>query len=440
MNIFRFSFQKNEDSVLLQKRYMSWRIRTFLAVYIGYCGFYLTRKNLSPALHIFSEELGIDVIDLGIITAAFSVTYGIGKFFCGILADRVNIRFFIASGLLLSSVINLFYGSLQNKALLVFFWGLNGFCQAIASPSIAKTLVYWFSPSERAEKWTWWGSSQTVGTLLAGALVAFLLKYSPDWRAVFYVPGLLGILVSVYMFCSLRDKPVSVGLPPVEEYHNDPLPVVLEKKNVSQWNTLKKYIFINPYIWYLSIALCCIYFVRLSTLDWIVKFLYDMRGFDKVQVVWFYNIMPLFGVPGGILGGYIVTHFFKGRCAPVILIYLLILLFAIYGFYTFASPAHMGLTCLFAAAIGFFVEAPKILIGGVMLSRVTVQEAMASADGFSSMVSYLFGTALGANLGAALLIDKWGWGVLYGACAVCVIFAIFFVLITWKKETSLTNS
>lgn len=424
----------------IQKRYKLWRVRTFLAIYIGYCGFYLVRKNLSPALHVFSEELGIGMADLGIIAATFSVTYGIGKLFCGMLADRVNIRAFIACGLLLSSVINIFYGFLHSLGGLIFFWGLNGFCQAIASPSIAKSLVYWFSPSERAEKWTWWGSSQTVGTLAAGTLVAFLLKYAPDWRAVFYVPGFLGIAVAFYMFWSLRDKPTSVGLPPIEEYNNDPLPVVLEKENLSQWYILKKYVFTNRYICFLSLALCCVYFVRLSTLDWAVKFLYDMRGFDKVQVVWLYNLMPLFGVPGGILGGYLASRFFKGRCAPVILSYLVVLIFCVYGFYIFAAPAHFILTCLFAAAIGFFVEAPKILIGGVMMSRVTVQQGMATADGFSSMISYIFGTALGANLGAALLVDKWGWGVMYGACGIAAGCAILFVLMSWKKEIVSVNT
>ena len=94
-----------EDPEKVKKMYKYWRIRTFLALYIGYCGFYLTRKNISPALHIFSEELGIGMVDLGIIAATFSVTYGVGKLFAGIIADKANVRAFMAIGLLLSSVI-----------------------------------------------------------------------------------------------------------------------------------------------------------------------------------------------------------------------------------------------------------------------------------------------------------------------------------------------
>ncbi len=425
-----------ENPEEVKKLYKYWRIRTFLALYIGYCGFYLTRKNISPALHVFSEELGIGMVDLGIIAATFSITYGVGKLFCGILADKANVRSFMAIGLFLSSVINLFYGSLTSLWTLAFFWGLNGFCQATGYPPVAKSLVYWFSPKERAEKWSWWSSSHTAGTFAAGALVALLLKYCPDWRAVFYVPGILGVLVSLYVFWSLRDTPVSVGLPPIDEYRNDPLPVVVEKKEVSQWQILKKYVFTNPYVWYLSLALCLVYFVRFGTLDWATKFLYDARGIDKVQVVWLWNLMPLFGMPGGIIAGYLATKFFNGRCAPITIIYLIVLSACIYGYYVFAGPNHIWMTCLFIAAIGFFVDGPQVLIGGVMLSRVTAQESAAAAAGFSGFWSYILGTAVGANLGAALLVEHYGWGGMYAVCVACAIGAIVFVAMSWKKETA----
>ena len=423
-----------ENPEEVKKQYRYWRIRTFLALYIGYCGFYLTRKNISPALHVFSEELGIEMVDLGIIAATFSITYGVGKLICGILADKANVRTFMAIGLLFSSIINIFYGFLTSLWALAFFWGLNGFCQATGYPPVAKSLVYWFSPTERAEKWSWWSSSHTAGTFAAGSLVALLLKYCPDWRAVFYVPGILGVIVALYVFWSLRDTPASVGLPPITEYRNDPLPVVVEKKNVSQWEILKKYVFTNPYVWYLSLALSLVYFVRFGTLDWATKFLYDARGIDKVQVVWLWNLMPLFGMPGGIVAGYLATKFFKGRCAPVTIFYLVVLAACVWGYYAFAGVNHLMLTCVFIAAIGFFVDGPQVLIGGVMISRVTAQESAATAAGFSGFWSYILGTAVGANLGAALLVEKFGWGSMYAVCIACSVLAIIFVALSGKKE------
>ena len=425
------------DETKIKLLYTHWRIRTFFALYIGYCAFYLTRKNFAPALHIFSENLHIGMMELGIITATFSLSYGVGKLFTGMLADKTNVRFFMAIGLLFSSVINLFYGFLTSLGALAFFWGLNGFCQATGYPPVAKSLVYWFSPRERAKIWSWWASSQTMGTFLAGGVVVLILKFSSDWRAIFYVPGIIGIGTSIGLLWALRDTPASVGLPPIEIYKNENLPVkVVQKEKISQWYILKKYIFANPYVWYLSLALSLVYFVRFGTLDWATKFLYDARGIDKVSVVCLWNLMPLCGVPGGVLAGYLASRFFKGRCAPVIISYLVVLTACVLGYMCLAGQQHFILTCFFMAAIGFFVDGPQVLIGGVMLSRVTAQESAGAAAGFSGFWAYVLGTCLGANIGAAWLVEKFGWNWLYIVCMLCAVGAIALVAVCYRKETA----
>ena len=415
--------------------YAYWRVRTFIALYLGYATFYITRKNLTPALHVFSEELNIGMVDLGIILAVFSLTYGIGKLFSGILADKLNVRFFMAAGLLLSSIINLFYGFLTSLLLLTFCWGLNGVCQSTGYPPVSKSLVYWFAPRERSKIWSWWSSCQTAGTFLVGGLIALLLKFCPDWRAIFYVPGIIGLIVACGLLWALRDTPASVGLPPIEVYKKEVLPVVLNEQNhLSRWQILVKYVFTNPYVWYLSLALSFAYFIRFATLDWSTKFLYDARSVDKSTVVWLWNLMPLFGVPGGITAGYLASRFFKGSCAIVTISYLLLLSSCIVGYMYFASEEHLLLTCFFMAAIGFFVDGPLVLIGGVMLSRVTAKESVAAAAGFSGFWAYALGTSLGANIGAAWLVEKYGWNWLYMACIASSLIAMTLVAVCAKKE------
>lgn len=170
-------------------------------------------------------------------------------------------------------------------------------------------------------------------------------------------------MIAIYIFWALRDKPDSVGLPPIEEFKHDVIPVTINKKtDKNQWIILKKYIFTNPYVWYLSLALCFVYFVRFATLDWATKFLYDTRGINKVDVVWLWNLMPLFGMTGGIIAGYLASKFFKGRCAQVTIFYLAVLALCTYAYYVFAGVSHMALTCFFVAAIGFFVDGPQVLM------------------------------------------------------------------------------
>lgn len=423
------------DSVI-SMMYKHWRLRMFIGMYIGYVVFYFTRKNMSPAIPLLSNKLGIDIIDLGVLASVFYIVYGIGKFASGLVADRSNIRTFMAFGLFAASVIHLFFGYLNSLYLLVFFWGLNGAFQSMAAPAIAKGLVFWYSPKERATKWTLWSSSHTAGTFLIGLLVAGLISlYQRDiisWQAIFYVPGIIGICTSIFLIIILRDRPISLGLPPIEEFKNDKHPVEISKKEMSHGQILKKYVFTNPYMWTLALANTFIYIIRFGTLDWGAKFMYDVKGIDEVSVAIFWTLMPLAGMPGGILAGYIADRFYNGRCTPINLIYLTLLAFSIGGFYLFSDPNSPYLTGLFLLAIGFFVDGPQNLISGVQASRITVKEAIASSSGFCGLFGYIGATFSG--LGLAIIIKNYGWGGMYGTCiAACGIAAVL-ISFTWKKE------
>jgi len=415
----------------IKKKYRYWRIRMFYSMYLGYVVFYFTRKNLSPVMHAFSEELGISLMELGILGTIFYATYGLGKFASGAIADRANIRFFMATGLFCASLVNLVFGFLESLWLLAFFWGLNGAFQSMGFPPIAKGLVHWYSSNERATKWTIWSSSHTAGTFLIGILIAFFLKFF-DWRSAFYIPGIIGVFTSLFLINRLRDRPVALGLPPVEDYRNDPLPIK-EEKSLTHWQILKKHVFTNPFLWSLCIAYIFVYLIRFGTLDWATKFMYDVRGIDKIKVAFMWAIMPLFGMPGGIVAGVIADRCFQGRCTPVNIIYLILLAGSIFGFYKFAGMDHFFLTCFFLGCIGFFVDGPQNLVGGVQVSRIVAQNAASAACGFAGLFGYI--GAMLSGVGLAFITENWGWEAMYGTCIVSCFIAAFLVLLTWKKES-----
>ncbi len=421
---------------LVAKKYKYWRWRMFIGMYIGYTIFYFTRKNISPALPLISDKLDIDIIQLGILSSVFYVVYGIGKFISGLLADRANIRMFMAIGLFLASLIHLFIGFLDSLYLIVFFWGLNGAFQSMGFPPIAKGLVHWFSPRERATKWTILSSSHTAGTFGVGLLVAGIInlynKGIVGWEAVFYIPGIIGCLTAIFLFITLRDRPVSLGLPEIEDYKNDRPIVVLIEKSKSHWTLLKKHVFTNKYIWLLSLANMFIYIIRFGTLDWATIFLYDIKGIDQVQVAIFWTLMPLAGIPGGIVAGYLADKFWNGRCVPINVIYLVLLTFSIIGFYFYSGPNNIILTGVFLLLIGFLIDGPQNLISGVQTSRVTVKQAISAACGMTGFFGYVGATFSG--IGLAYITESFGWMAMYGVCALSSVFCLVLVLMTYKKE------
>ncbi|MGW9687024.1 MFS transporter [Flagellimonas sp. 2504JD1-5] len=421
---------------LIPKTYKHWRWRMFIGMYIGYTIFYFTRKNISPALPLISEKLNIDIIELGILSSVFYVVYGIGKFISGLLADRANIRTFMALGLFAASLVHLFIGYLDSLYLIVFFWGLNGAFQSMGFPPIAKGLVHWFSPKERATKWTILSSSHTAGTFGIGLLVAGIInlynKGIVGWEAVFYIPGVLGCLTACGLLVILRDRPVSLGLPTIEDYRKDNPIVDLKNKELTHWEILKRYLFTNKYIWILSFANMFIYIIRFGTLDWATIFLYDVKGIDQVSVAIFWTLMPLAGIPGGIVAGYLADRFWGGRCVPINVIYLVLLTFSIVGFYIYSGPNNAVLTGIFLLLIGFLIDGPQNLISGVQASRVTVKEAISGACGMTGFFGYVGATFSG--IGLAKITAVFGWSGMYATCALSAIVCIVLVMLTWKKE------
>ena len=421
---------------LIPKTFKQYRWRMFIGMYIGYTMFYFTRKNISPALPLISDKLHIDLIQLGILSSVFYIVYGVGKFISGMIADRANIRTFMAIGLFSASIIHLFIGYLNSLYLVVFFWGLNGAFQSMGFPPIAKGIVHWFSPNERATKWTILSSSHTAGTFGVGLLVAAIInlynKGIVGWEAIFYVPGIMGCITAIYLFISLRDRPVSLGLPTIEEYRNDRPVVELTESNYTHWEILKKYIFTNRYMWLLSFANMFVYIIRFGTLDWSAKFLYDIKGIGQVSVAMLWTLIPLAGIPGGIVAGYLADRFWNGRCTPINVIYLTLLTFSIIGFYMFSGPNNIFLTGLFLLLMGFLIDGPQNLISGVQASRVTVKEAISAACGMTGFFGYVGATFSG--IGLAYIIQEFGWRGMYATCAIASVCCIVLVMMTWKKE------
>ncbi len=427
----------------IKKLYRSWRIKMFFSMYFGYALFYFTRKNLDIIKPTLIENNLFTIEQLGTIGFAIYLTYGVGKFVSGIVADKCNIRSVMSVGLITSSIINILFAFIPQMAAVLPFsatflaallWGLNGAAQSMGFPPVAKGLVYWFSPSERATKWTLWSSSHTFGAFFVAQLISLLAWMKCGWQMSFIVPACIGIAYSVFMLYYMTDKPTTVGLPPIEVHRNDVMPVTKEKSDMSQWEIVKKYVLTNPFLWALAISYVFIYYVRFATLDWATTFLVQDRGFTQTSAASAASAMPLLGMPGGIVAGYLADKFFQGRCTQMNLIYLVILAASCWGFYQFASVNAFMLTAVFAAFIGFFVDGPQNLAGGVQASRVTVQESVSAACGFTGMFGY-FGAMLSSK-GAAFISVNYGWKGVYVSCVFACVIAMICISTTWKKESA----
>ena len=80
------------------------------------------------------KDLGIGKADLGLFLTLHGVLYGVSKFANGFLGDRTNARTFMATGLILSAIVNVCFGFSSAVVTLGLLWMLNGWVQGMGFP------------------------------------------------------------------------------------------------------------------------------------------------------------------------------------------------------------------------------------------------------------------------------------------------------------------
>lgn len=418
-----------EDDTRVKKEYKYWRFRTFYGMYIGYAFYYFTRKSFTFVMPALSQSLGYAKTDLGILGSVISISYGVSKFLSGILGDKSNPRYFMSVGLILTGIFNIFFGFSSSLFLFAIFWGLNGWFQGWGWPGCAKLLTHWYSHSERGRWWSFWNTSHNLGGALIPIVAAFCAQYF-GWRYGMFVPGLLSICAGLFLVNRLRDTPQSLGLPPVEKFRGDYTATHPhgnnEKEELSVKEILFDYVLKNRYIWILAISYFFIYIVRTAVNDWSLLYLVETKGYSQfgagVCVPWF----EIGGFFGSLAAGWSSDKLFKGRRNPINVLFTLLCIVALFGFWH--SMHSIVLDSFFIFLIGFAIFGPQMLIG-MAAAELSHKKAVATASGFAGCFGYLGAAAAGWPLGKVM--EFAGWDGYYMVLSFCAMIAVLLMAPLW---------
>lgn len=415
------------------KKYPLYRFQVFCSIFFGYAAYYLTRSNFPMAAPHLIRSLGFTTADIGNVRAALGLAYGLSKFVMGTWSDRSNPRYFMAAGLFLSGVVNLFFPMAASVSFMFILMFLNGWFQGMGWPPCGRTMTHWFSVSERGTKMAIWNCAHNIGGgVIAPICIWALSMYG--WQGMFYVPGVLAILGSFFIIATLRDTPQSVGLPSIEEYKNE-YPAAGtgtdREKELTVKEILFKYVLNNKYVWMIAIANAFVYCVRYGVVDWAPTYLLQVKQISVKNSGWGYFIYEYAGIPGTLLAGWLSDKYFKGRRSPVTFLFMIGVIAALFVYWK--NPAGNPLVDICAlAAIGFLIYGPVMLIGVSALDMVP-KKAAGTAAGFTGLFGYLFGT-VAASSGIGYAVKAFGWDtgfyILFGSCLV----AMFFLIFTWNVK------
>lgn len=422
----------------IDPHYKQLRKKVFAGVFIGYAAYYLIRKNFSLAMPYLISEYGFTKAQLGTVSLALSLSYGISKFVMGNVSDRSNPKYFISIGLMASAIVSLIFGLvpgvLSSIPVMITLAALNGWFQGMGYPPGAKTMTNWFSASERGVWWSWWNVSHNLGGGLIGPLALLGLAIFGAWQSLFYLPALIAIACAILIFFLMHDTPESEGLPPVDEYKGEKLVEKVESAHtLSSKDIFFKYIINNKYLWAIAIANIFVYFIRYGIIDWAPTYLKEVKHFTVDKQSWAYFLYEYAGIFGMLASGYLSDKVFKGHRAPPMLMFLVGVLLAIVVYWK--NPAGNPLVdniCL--VAIGFLIYGPVMMIG-LQAADLVPRVATGTATGLTGLFGYLLGSAsAGTVMGA--IVDHYGWdGGFYTLMASCVLAFIFIGLTLFKKTS-----
>lgn len=420
------------DQQEIDKKYRYWRIHIMIALYAGYATYYFTRKSFNYVMPEMIKDLGISISDVGILSTAFYLVYGISRFASGIMSDASNPRFFMGIGLIITGIINIFFGMSSSLWLFTFFWILNAFFQGWGWPPCSKSLTTWYSRNERGLWWSICNTSHNVGgaiiPLLAGGLAVHF-----GWRYGMYIPGVIAIIVGLFVCLRLRDKPSSMGLPTVGHWRNDQLELQQEaaSRKLTLWPILIQYIFTNKYVWLLAVSYILVYIVRIGLNDWTNLYLVQEYGYDLIKANSALSFLEIGGFIGTLVAGWGSDIVFKGNRTPMNIIFMVGIGAAAALLWLFPEMGYTLMSVCFFF-VGFFIFGPQMLIG-MAAAEASHKDSAGAATGFVGLFGYLGAAMSGYPL--ARIIEIAGWNGFFITMIVATLLsAVLLLPLFFKKK------
>jgi len=415
------------------KRFKSWQKRTILVSMIGYALFYFVRKNISIALPFINEDLGISKSDLGLFLTLHGLIYGLSKFINGYLGDRSNARYFMVTGLVLSAIMNLFFGLSSAVFMLGLFWMFNGWFQGMGFPPCARLLTHWVPPKELATKMSVWNTSHSIGAGLVviscGYIVSLDWGWSgiAAWRWCFFLPSVLALLGALFLWLFLRDTPKSVGLPEMNFGKSD---TSQDNKNSKEFRAfVRKQIFKNPAIWVLGIANFFVYTIRYAILDWGPTMLKEHLNMDISHAGWTVAAFELAGISGMLAAGWVTDKVFRGKGARYCVFAMAFTVLALLSLWLLNVDSPMWLAVLILIIAGFFIYGPQALVG-ISAANMATKDAAATAVGFTGLFGYL--STIVSGWGVGMMVEQLGWESTIGVLIVLAFIGMLVFLMAWR--------
>lgn len=180
-----------------------WRSLLLLSLGFGLVAF--DRFLILPMFPVIMTDLKLDYTDLGNITGALAITWGLSAFVAGRLADRIGRKVTMVAAMVVFSLLVGLSGLAAGALSLILIRALMGAAEgAYAPPSLVATM----EASKPSRQGLSLGLQQMAAPLLGLAIAPILvtqLMHLVDWRYIFLVAAPPGLIIAALLWRTIRE-------------------------------------------------------------------------------------------------------------------------------------------------------------------------------------------------------------------------------------------
>ncbi|KXZ55838.1 hypothetical protein GPECTOR_2g1389 [Gonium pectorale] len=372
---------------------------------------------------------------LGQVDLAFLGTYAIGMFFAGHLGDRVDLRWFLTAGMVLSGVFTCLFGmgyfyDMHYFSYYVLVSVAAGLFQSTGWPSVVSIVANWSGKGKRGLIMGIWNAHTSVGNILGTVIAAAMLSHG--WGYAFLVPGFLMTALGFLMCAGLVVQPSDVGhvnpdeKPTRHDYDGEEMQP-LSGKDSSRDNSREKEVesihFMDAWrIPGVTAFAFCLFFSKLIAYTFLYWLPYYIKSTPiegrKLSAKEAGDLSVLFdvgGVAGGVLAGHLSDK--SGASATVATSFTLLSVPCLYLYRT-VGHTSFALNVALMMASGFFVNGPYALITTAVSADLGTHDSLqGNAKALATVSAIIDGMgSIGAALGPMLtgfISDRGGFDMVF---------------------------
>src|SRR6187551_879150 len=180
-----------------------WKIILALSLTFGLVG--LDRFILPTLFPFFMEELKLTYADLGNLVGILAVFWGLSAFVMGFLSDRVGRRKVLIPAVIVFSLMSAFSGMVGGLVSLLLIRAVMGLAEGpVASIGVAVAVEASHPRRRGMNNGIFQCMISLMGTAIGPIFFTKVLEIT-DWRTVFMLVGIPGLIMAAVMFFLVRE-------------------------------------------------------------------------------------------------------------------------------------------------------------------------------------------------------------------------------------------